>query len=251
MSINIDSNVLQNLAGLGLSDKEALVYVALLKGGDMGAIGVSKVVELHRQFVYTSLQSLKEKGLVLQVGVNPSRWRAQTPRKLIAIAEELQNKAEVAARQLIALQEDKAGQEFEITEGIKAFRNRLLEPLRTLPENSTVFMVTGQWEKYFERAGKELNAEWDRIRLLKSIRFRMVGPESLRISMDEAAATRGLSEFRVIPGLKDNLVNTIVYGDLVVFEIYGTPHITLSVRNPDIAISQIQYFETLWNLGKE
>lgn len=126
MSINLDLSTIESLAGLGLTDKEARVYIGLLQVAEMSAVKLARDLGLHRQFVYNALASLKERGLVIQIGTTRSKWRAQSPRKLIFQAEEQQIKAGRAVEQLLALRETKAGQEFEVTEGNASFRSRFL-----------------------------------------------------------------------------------------------------------------------------
>lgn len=249
MSINFDLNLLSDLDKIGLSDKEAKTYIGLLEGGEMSAITLSRNLGLHRQFVYTALASLKERGLVLQIGTERSRWRAQSPRKLISVAEEQTIRTGRAVEQLLALKEEKAGQEFEVTEGRASFRARQIASIRKAPHKSTVRMICGEWHRYFAQAG-DMHEEWDRIRLAKEINFSVIGPESLRLSMNEEAAVRGNATYRVLPGLKENLVNTLIYEEEVVTEMYGEPHITFSIQNPDITKSQKDFFETLWNLSQ-
>ena len=65
MSKNIDKSLINNLEKLGLNHKEALVYIDLLT--KQRPVGSSKIVHstgLHGQFVYDSLYSLEDKGLV-------------------------------------------------------------------------------------------------------------------------------------------------------------------------------------------
>ncbi len=248
MSINLDLSTIESLAGLGLTDKEARVYIGLLQVAEMSAVKLARDLGLHRQFVYNALASLKERGLVIQIGTTRSKWRAQSPRKLIFQAEEQQIKAGRAVEQLLALRETKAGQEFEVTEGNASFRSRFLESIRSAPVQSTVRMICGEWGGYFERAG-DVHSAWDKIRVSKGIAFRMIGPASLASAMKRDTASRDLITYRTLPGLKENLVNTLIYEEQVVTEMYGEPHITFSIKNPDITKSQKDFFEVLWGLG--
>jgi len=249
MSINFDLNLLKTLCGLGLTDKEAKAYVGLLQEGEMSAIRLSRDLGLHRQFVYTALASLKDRGLVVQLGTSRTTWRAQSPRKLISAAEAQQIQASHAVEQLLALKEEKHGQEFEVTEGRAAFRAQQLTSIRKVPHNSVVRMICGEWNRYFELAGN-MHKEWDTIRIAKEIEFRMIGPESLREQMKKSA-DGSLTLFRTLPHLGENLVNIMIYEDQVVTEVYGDPHITFGVTNHDVAESQKNFFDTLWNLSSE
>jgi sugar-specific transcriptional regulator TrmB len=249
MSKNLDLNLLQDLEKLGLSDKEAKVFIGLLEGGEMSAIALSRNLNLHRQYIYTALASLKARGLVVQLGTERSKWRAQSPRKLMSVAEEQTIRAQRAVEHLLALKEEKAGQEFEVTEGRASFRARQLASIRKAPHESTVRIICGEWEQYFKLAG-EMDREWDAIRVAKGIYYKLIGPESLKESMSKYTGA-GLFEYRTLPHLKQNLLNTVIYENEVVTEVYGEPHITFGVTNPEVAQSQKEFFETLWNLAVE
>jgi sugar-specific transcriptional regulator TrmB len=251
MSKNIDLNILSGLSDLGLSEKEALIYAVLVAEGEASAITLARVANLHRQFVYNALENLRAEGLVMRVGDTRAKWRALSPRRLVARAEEQEQKALAVSEMLLALQTAHSGQEFEVVEGVTAFRQRLATYLRKVPRHSSVRMLAGAWDKYFEHAGERAHAEWDRLRVAKGITFRIIGPESMRARMEEARRQRGLVEFRIFAGLNNGLVNTVVYGDTVDLEIFGDPHLTFSITNPDVAQSQRNYFESLWKLGEE
>lgn len=247
MSKYVDLNITKALREFGLSDKESAVYVTLLEQGEMSAVKLGQLTSLHRQFVYNALLALKEKDLVLKLGT-PTRalWRAQTPRKFIALAEEQELKAAKLSDQLLALAQRKVGQEFEVVEGAKAFRSRSIDNVRQAPADSTVLMVCGQWDQYFELAGERMHAQWEKIRLGKEIHFRVIGPASLRRAMSKEVGERDLTDYRIFPGLEENLVNTIIYPTHVDFDIYGEPHLTFSIKNPDVVASQKRFFEALW-----
>jgi sugar-specific transcriptional regulator TrmB len=247
MSKNLDLNIISDLQAFGVDEKAGRVYAELLSGGELSAISLSKRLELHRQFVYNALESLKEKGLVIKIEGVHAKWRAQHPRKLIALAEEQQLRASKVSDQLLALMEQKTGQEFEVGEGVASFRSRSIENVRKAPHDSTVLMISGQWNKYFELAGEHMHTEWERIRLGKNIRFRVIGPTSLRNAMNKEASGRLLTDYRIFPGLEESLVNTIIYDNQVDFDIYGEPHLTFSIKNPEVAKSQKDFFEAVWN----
>lgn len=249
MSKNIDLNLLQKLEGFGLGEKESLVYITLLREGEMSAIKISRDSTLHRQFVYNALRLLKERGMVVQVGEKRARWRALSPRKLIAMAEEKQKTAESLSAELLTLMKQKAGQEFDLIEGRLAFRARQLELIRNTANDTTLLMICGQWERYFTEIGEVHYGEYERIRRQKNISIRFVGPRAKEEHMKMSEKERPLVDYRYVPGLETGLVNTIITGDIVDFEIYGQPHVTFSIKNSDVAESQRLFFESLWNAG--
>ncbi len=76
----------ETLAGLGLSEKEVLVYLALLKNkGEGSTIEASRLSLLPRTTVYDVLLTLKEKGLVLEkVRKHTKTFSVESPHYLFA-----------------------------------------------------------------------------------------------------------------------------------------------------------------------
>lgn len=76
------------LQGLGLKDKEILIYTTLLELGEATVLALSKKAGVKRPTAYIVLQSLEEKGLVTKtIRGKKSFFLAQHPRKLVSEAE--------------------------------------------------------------------------------------------------------------------------------------------------------------------
>ncbi len=152
---------------------------------------------------------------------------------------------------LLALMQHKAGQEFEVVEGTSGFRARSIDSIRKSPQGSTVLLISGQWAKYFEHMGEAAHNEWERIRIAKEMRFRVIGPKTFENAMKAESSGRILTEYRIFSGLEENLVNTVIFADHIDFEIYGEPHLLFSVKNPEVTESQKKFFEALWQKSEE
>ncbi len=250
MSKNIDLLSISNdLVAFGIDEKAGQVYIDLLRGGNATAITVSKRLDLHRQFVYNALATLEEKGLVVRVTGKRPLWEAQHPRTLLTLAEAHEEKARTLSALLAPLRKTTAAQEFDVAEGQAAFRGAMLDHIRATPAQSVVRMICGEWQQYFSRVGESVHEEWERIRNQKHIAFKLVGPQTLYPQLKDAAQRRKDTTYRVLPGLENNLVNTVIYDDTVAFYIYGEPHLTFSIKNSAVAKSQAHYFDTLWRLA--
>ena len=80
---------LTTLQTIGLSDKEAAVYLALLELGSANAQNVSTQAKVKRGTVYTIIESLMKKGLVSTAEVSCKQmFFAEDPSKLDALLEE-------------------------------------------------------------------------------------------------------------------------------------------------------------------
>src|SRR3989344_2047767 len=71
------------LQDLGLSDKEALIYLALLQVDSTTALDLSKKTKINRSTVYVVIDSLSKKGLVSETTVGKkTQFQAEPPERL-------------------------------------------------------------------------------------------------------------------------------------------------------------------------
>jgi len=76
------------LQDIGLSDKEASVYLALLAYENASALEIAKKTNIKRPTVYTALESLAKKGLVSETTVGKKTYYyAEVPEKLESLIE--------------------------------------------------------------------------------------------------------------------------------------------------------------------
>lgn len=81
--------MINELAKLGLNEKEAKVYLALLELGESNIQGLSIKSSVKRTTVYDVLESLKEKGLITEMTKNKKNVIvAEDPRKIENILDE-------------------------------------------------------------------------------------------------------------------------------------------------------------------
>jgi len=70
------------LQEIGLGDKEAAVYAALLQVDDDSVLDLSKKTKINRTTIYPVLESLAKKGLISEVKVNAKvRYQAEPPER--------------------------------------------------------------------------------------------------------------------------------------------------------------------------
>jgi len=71
------------LEDIGLSEKESLVYLTLLKVDNASVIDISKKTKINRTTVYPILESLSQKGLISEVKVDKkTEYQAESPERL-------------------------------------------------------------------------------------------------------------------------------------------------------------------------
>lgn len=76
------------LQEIGLSDKEAGVYLALLSVDNDSVVDLSKKTKINRTTIYPVLESLSKKGLISEVKIDKKiRFQAEPPERLATFVE--------------------------------------------------------------------------------------------------------------------------------------------------------------------
>jgi len=89
------------LKKLGLSDKEILVYTALLKSGSSSVRNIATKTEINRGTVYDVLKKLQEMGLVSYFHIKTKqKFVAENPDNLLKVLEDQENSLKKAKNNL-------------------------------------------------------------------------------------------------------------------------------------------------------
>lgn len=76
------------LQDLGLSEKEASIYVSLLQVDDSSVLDLAKKTKINRTTIYLVLESLMQKGLVSETQINKkTHYQAEPPERLETYVE--------------------------------------------------------------------------------------------------------------------------------------------------------------------
>lgn len=247
MSENIDKQYLISLEKLGLTEKEARVYLDMLRR--VQPTGTSKIVRatgLHGQFVYDALAGLEEKGLATHVIVGKrKRFAATSPSRLELLAERKKTLATELAHDL-ELGRISHSQDFELYQGEDAFVAHEFEELGHAGEGEQWLILGGSEDKFVPLMGKAMK-EYDELRLRKRIQIRYLGSESQRTELLAFSKARPLFEARVIAGFGPSIVNTLVRPHSLSLSTYADPVLTYAVRNDRVAESYRTLFEAIWS----
>src|SRR5690242_8115911 len=88
---------------LGLTDKEGAIYLALLELGEADVTEIASKAAVKRPTAYVILDSLVEKGFVSALTTTVRRFRAEDPKKLLALQRSKLQQFETAIPGLIGL----------------------------------------------------------------------------------------------------------------------------------------------------
>lgn len=236
------------LKNLGLSEKEAALYLALLQGGQATAYQLAKRSGLKKPTTYVILDELIERGAARKLMQGRGAiYVATDPVELFVEARSRFENAESALPQLRALaQGDKkmiSASYFEGLVGVQEMYKQLLE--KTAGKSYVGFFA------HEKDTPKELREYWS---VLNS---EMVKRKiKLRGITTKDATTKEYLEFKKMPRESLDLkgLSPGEYASNVSIEIYGdTTHILshrymqgLLIQNPDVANVLRQIFEMVW-----
>ena len=83
MDNNSIGHLISSLMGLGVSELETKIYLALLDNGEMSPYQIAKKVDISRSSIYNALQHMVNKGMVEEVPEETVMYLAQDPEVLI------------------------------------------------------------------------------------------------------------------------------------------------------------------------
>ena len=248
-SKDFDKKLVEHLESLGLSTKEALVYIYLSsRDTEVGSSKIIQATGLHGQYVYNALESLEQNGLIKHVIKNGrKKWSANPPQRIESLIEGKRMITSQVKDALELLSKKPDQQEFEVYQGEEQFVAHEFEMLEAAPENSTICVIAGKGDHFSEVLGdnrRPYNAKG----LEKNVSVHYVGTADQIEYLKWVKGRRANFEYRIMPGLHTSSVSTSIHDGAVLFQIYGKPLLVFKIKSKDIADNYRSFFESLWNL---
>lgn len=246
-------NITESLQNIGLNEKEAKVYVALLQLGRATAYSVAKHSGLKKPTTYVILEQLIKKGAAGKIPrENILRYVAVSPDEFFSVAEAKMSNAKQALPELKALTK---GKEYKVTttyyEGISGIEEMYKKTLKTTKNKEIVgFYARAQtnspemlklWEDWTEKREKE--------------KFYLKGITTEDVKTIEwlgnKVKNKDLLKLKFIPASEYNSAVSIeVYDNFV--QIISSQYLQgILIDNPDIAATMRQIFEMVWKARLE
>ncbi|MDO8743262.1 MAG: helix-turn-helix domain-containing protein [Candidatus Azambacteria bacterium] len=238
------------LRGLGLNNKEAAVYRALLELGQTTAYQVAEKSGLKRPTVYIVLDDLRMKGLVLKIPhAKKQLFTAKPPDELFAEAEERLRQAKHALPELLAMISSASKPKTLYFEGISGISEILAYGTKKFPQEEVVGFYAHTADVPEELL--DVFAQWnDKMRAL-GIHVRGIVPEHASLKeFRETDAAYG-REMRVVPYDVYSANVSIDMGNEFVRLLDFKNLQGVVIENADIARTMKQIFEMVWKCRAE
>jgi len=231
------------LHGIGSSEGETRVYLALLK---LGASPVSKIKEktnLHRTTIYDFLEKLINKSLVsFVVKNNVNFYSAVHPNKLLDFVNEKKDNVEEILPELISLASLREGDiSVRVYKGIEGAKTLFYDVLREGKD----FVAFGVEEKLFKDKFAFLMETYFVKEKEAGIKERILVSEETSFVFDSPSIT-----YRFVPKKFFEPTATLTYGNKVAMIIWE-PLTIVVVENKQLADSYRKHFELLWRTASK
>ena len=246
-----DNLYIKTLIEIGMPENEARVYLTILSLGETTALQISRITEIKRSTVYHTIESLKQKGLVvLQLKGLKSTFVAEDPEKLSRILESQAKIFEGILPDLLAKYKTK-NQEGSIREykGLKAIKILYESLLKEVKAHDDYLVISNQEEWY------KLDADFfqkfieKRSKLYLNIRLLLTDTKA---AYEAKKFERNYNEKVKILDLNTQLsTNTIITSKKIIIHRLIEPISAIILTDPTIIQMHKESFEIMWNNTKE
>jgi hypothetical protein len=239
--------IIESLQSLGLNEKEAKVYTALLQLGRASAYSVAEKSGLKKPTAYVILGDLIEKGLVFKVPrLRKQLFAARSPDEFFAMAEERLSLAKKVLPELMAMAGGETTRVRSIFyEGLRGMRQSLWYRLKEMKRGEIVgFYATA------ENASEELKRlffEWNDEIVKRKMRIRGITPLHPSLEPWEKYYRLPGWNFKFVPFDHYSANISIDVGDTFVRILMFRDLQSVIVENTDVARTVRQIFEMLWS----
>lgn len=241
---------IDQLAKLGFSKAESLVYVYLLERGS--ETGVSKIAVgtgMHRQQVYTTIPLLVTAGIVEEVNEGKvSKYKAKAPQMLERVVRRKMGVAEDLAQALQKISKVGHEQDFEVLQGAQQIRQYEMDYVYDSVEGEREFILGGHSQGFADLMGEELT-EYLGEKNKKRIEVLYLGCENERDFYKTSIGLFPNQEHRFMKELPQGVTHMVVRKDTVLFFSFLTPPLVYVIKSETVAENYKQIFMMLWEMA--
>lgn len=236
----------QILTSLGLTEKEAMVYLACTEIGTGVVSSIGQAAGINRVTTYDILEKLKQKGLVSYFTKKKIKYFNSTdPEILLGEFEKRTNDLRLSLPKFKKLTGEISHPRVRYFEGLEGIKNIYAETLSSKSEilnfsNSTE--IRKQWKDY--------DKEYVEKRAKKKIFLRGLSPKDKAGEIVHSEDKKYFREIRLVPEEQFDFSNEInIYDDKVAIISFKDELIGMIIESNEIANSQRAIFNMCWNFA--
>lgn len=234
------------LQKIGLSERESLVYVALLDLGPSGAVALARKTGLNRPMVYNVLESLKKRGLVeVELFGIKSKFAAANPDQFDVLIQEHRRLFDSVLPELLAKYKLRGSKSqikyFEGFEGVKAAYEKILRETRS----GDFYYVMSNQDNWVDKVDIQWLEDWIERRARTRLDARIILPDTERNRYVKSMDKAWNEETRLIP--KPLRSDIVIYPAAYIINSLSEPMGSIVIENEETIATQKEIFEYLWD----
>jgi len=243
------------LEKIGLKEKEAKVYINLLKEGQSLANKIAKTTNILRSSIYDYLDVLLEKGFVTYTIVSGKKYfQAVDPNKILDKFNEQRQIEEDALKQIVPeltkfknTSENKA--HVEVYEGKEGMKSAFSHILKDQPKQIMVYGSSGVSYKLLPFFMEHWHKERTKHKIFLRAIYNNVPEAKERMKNGPKLS---LAEVKFFPVKEFSLTGTLIYNNAVLITMWNFESpLAISIQSKEISKDYKKNFELLWKIAKK
>lgn len=238
------------LKNFGLSDNEAKVYLAALELGQGTVQELGKKAGVKRTTVYTTIEGLKQKGLVSQTKKGKKTFfAAESPERLVQLSERRHQQLKKALPELKSIYNIAGAKPklmfYEGREGYLAVYENILK------DKPKELLVIASYADFCRHIDADYEEDWIKRRVKTGIKLRWLDSETKLTRLMQAEDKKSLREIRFLPKGFSFTSTMFIYQDKVII-VSGKQKefMAVVIENSEFYQMFKQLFEMLWLRNK-
>lgn len=238
--------MIKELQLLGMHKNEASVYEALVKFGPCKAGLLISKLEIHRNLVYQSLDSLVLRGNVTKF-IKSGVWHFQItdPHSLLSHVKQQEAILQELVK-TISTYHHKSTQQITVYEGVESYRNYWIESLERIPEGTIDYIVGSiPMDDLPDLMGTNYK-KYEELRLKKKIVWKIVQFKITKNDLEILKKYPELTEYRLWERDGEWTGNFNVIHDTVILNTVSEPPRIIEIRDASFVAIFKNYFDMMW-----
>ncbi len=241
--MSIATNTLKEF---GLTSNESRVYLAALELGQTTVQELGKKAKVKRTTVYTTIDGLKQKGLISQTKQGKKTlFIAESPDNLVMASEKRYKELKKALPELKSIYNlSPTKPKLRFLEGRDGYLSVYENILKEKPEE---FLAIASYADFVNHVDDVYEANWTEQRIKKGIKLRWLDFETKETKLLQTQGKKTLREIRFLPKGYPFTSTMFLYNDKVII-MSGKQKEFLAVVTENNEFYQMfkQLFEILW-----
>lgn len=241
-------NIKTALVSLGFNERDAEIYILLVKFGEAPVGILTDQTGLHRELVYGALRRLREQGLVRSIEkYKVHHFVAENPKVLVQKAKQNTKLAAQAAKELKKAYRSPQVM-VRVYEGQDGYEE-IQKDIQTSLKNGEDYYVIGASGNPWYEITRKFYKTYRKKSLKRGIHAKMVTyvNELEGILKNEVP---GFAKIKVLPQHFAVPSSTKIYADKIILQVFGEQPLAIMIQSRAVASAYKKYFENLWQIAK-